>query len=67
MSLCIGDDVALATFDLFARIKAAVPSALGCLDRSTVDDRRRWLRLPTIPTRASLIKANAPLSRRPQK
>src|SRR6478736_1473349 len=47
ISLCIGNDVALATFDPLAGIKAAWPSALGRLDRLTVDDRRRWLRLPS--------------------
>jgi hypothetical protein len=52
ISLCIGNDVALATFDPLAGIKAAWPSALGRLDRLTVDDRRRWLRLPSSkPTR----------------
>jgi hypothetical protein len=36
-ALCIGDDVALATFDLLARIKTVRSSALGRLDRMAVE------------------------------
>jgi hypothetical protein len=37
----VGDDLALATFDLLAGVIAARTAALGGLDRLAVDDPRR--------------------------
>ena len=41
----VGDDVALAAFDLLGRIVAARPAAFGGLDRLAVDHPRRRARL----------------------
>jgi len=41
VALGVGDDMALAAFDLLARVEASRAAAFGGLDRLAVDDARR--------------------------
>ena len=64
----VGDDVALAAFDLLRRIVAARPAAFGGLDRLAVDHPRRgaWLAaggVAGLQQSSKLIRSNSPLSR----
>lgn len=65
----VGDDVALAPFDLLARVISANPAAFGGLDALAVDDAGRGLGLLAFDlaraaiTRSWLIVARRPLSR----
>src|ERR1700716_2269756 len=42
----VGDDVALATLDLLARVIARDPATFRCFDRLAVNDASRWTGFP---------------------